>query len=163
MRKSFSFAFKGILTCARTERNFRFHIAVAFYVLIASMIVRLTAAEWTLVLICIGVVLMAELFNTAVEKLCDEVHPGWNKGVGSVKDMTAAAVLVSAIMSAVIGGMIFFRAQKMARVAEFLNSHIPLSVLIAVSLPVAAYLVFRRYNNDNKISHDNDSRTSQRR
>ncbi|NLA86887.1 MAG: diacylglycerol kinase family protein [Clostridiales bacterium] len=163
MKRSFSFAFRGVLACARTERNFRFHLAVAFYVLLASIITGLTAAEWALVLICIGTVTGAELFNTALENLCDALRPEWNKSIGVVKDMTAAAVLMFALKSAALGGIIFFRDEKLTRLAAFIKDHAVLSVLIAASLPIVLYLVFRRYKNDNKISHDHNSRTSQRR
>jgi diacylglycerol kinase len=163
MKQSFIFAFKGALACIKTERNFRIHLAVTFYVLIASIVTRLSETEWVLVLICVGAVTGAEIFNTAIEKLCDTLHPAWNKGIGMVKDMTAGAVLMFAITSAAIGGIIFFSNEKITRMVTFAKDHIVWSVLIAFSLPVAVFLVFRRYKNDNKISHDNDSRTSERR
>lgn len=163
MRRSFLFAFRGVLACVRTERNFRIHLAASFYVLLASALAGLTANEWALVLICIGAVTGAELFNTALEKLCDTLHPGWSTGIGMVKDFTAAAVLMSAMTSAVIGGIIFFNNEKLTRVVSFVKDHVVLSILIVISLPLAVFLVFRRYGNDNKISHDHDSRTSERR
>jgi diacylglycerol kinase len=163
MRRSFAYAFKGVLTCAITERNFRIHLAVAFYVLIASIAARLSETEWALVLICIGAVMGAELFNTAIEKLCDTLHPGRNRAIGMVKDASAGAVLMFALMSAAVGGIIFFNTEKITRLVSYVKDHIVISILIAVSLPLAVYLVFRRYGNDNKISHDNDSRTSERR
>ena len=163
MKQSFKFAFKGALSCIKTERNFRIHLAVAFYVLLASIVTKLTETEWVLVLICIGAVLGAEIFNTAVEKLCDTLHPQWNAGIGLVKDMTAGAVLMFAISSAAIGGIIFFNSEKITRTVSFIQQHIVLSVLIVISLPVAVFLVFRRYGNDNKISHDHNSRTPERR
>lgn len=163
MRQSFLFAFKGFLFCIRTERNFRIHIAVTFYVLIASFVMQLSAIEWIFVLICIGAVTSAEIFNTALEKLCDTLHPERSDGIGMVKDMTAAAVLMFAITSAVIGGIIFFSDEKLTRMIFFLKDHNVLFLLIAVSLPLVVFLVFRRYKNDNKISHDYDSRTSERR
>lgn len=163
MKQSFLFAFKGALFCMRTERNFRIHLAVAFYVLIASIVTQLNETEWILVLICIGAVTGAEIFNTAIEKLCDALHPSWNRGIGLVKDMTAGAVFMFAISSAAIGGIIFFNTEKIARAITFVKENAGVSVLIGLSLPVVIFLVFRRYGNDNKISHDNDSRTAQRR
>ncbi len=163
MRRSFLYAIKGFKACAQTERNFRIHLAAAFYVLIASAVSQLNAIEWTAVLICIGAVTGAELFNTAIEKLCDAFSPGWSKTIGVIKDMAAGAVLMFAVMSAAVGVLIFINDEKMTRIAAFAKGHIPLSVLIAVSLPVAVYLVFRRYVNDNKISHDNDCRPAERR
>lgn len=163
MKQSFVFAFKGALFCIKTEKNFRIHLAVAFYVLLASIVTQLSEIEWILVLICIGAVTGAEIFNTALEQLCDTLHPSWNKGIGLVKDMTAGAVLMFAISSAAIGGIIFFNNDKLTKMVSFANDHIVLSILIIVSLPVAVYLVFRRYGNDNKINNDHNSRTPERR
>jgi diacylglycerol kinase (ATP) len=163
MKQSFIFAFKGVLACVKSERNFRFHMAFAFYVLIAAIVTQLTETEWLLILICIGAVMGAEIFNTAIEKLCDTLHPNWSKGIGMVKDMTAGAVLMFAVSSAAIGGIIFFNSDKIMRAVSFARGHIALSVLIIISLPAAVFLVFRRYGNDNKSSHDYDSRTPKRR
>lgn len=163
MKKSFAFAFKGALSCIKTERNFRIHLACAFYVLIASAVTRLTEIEWVLVLICIGAVTGAEIFNTAIEKLCDTLHPEWNTGIGVVKDMTAGAVLMFAVSSAAIGAIIFFNSEKLERAVAFFTAHPVLAVLIAATVPLAVFLIFRRYGNDNKISHDHNSRTPERR
>jgi diacylglycerol kinase len=163
MKNSFAFAFKGVIACMKTERNFRFHLAFAFYVVIAGIVTRLNETEWILVLVCIGAVTGAEIFNTAIEKLCDTLHPGHHQGVGLVKDMTAGAVLMFAVSSAVIGGIIFFNTDKIMKIADFASTHIVLAVLIAATLPVNAFLVFRRYKNDKKDSYDYDRRASERR
>lgn len=163
MKKSFAFAFKGVASCVMTERNFRFHLAVAFYVIIAGAVAGLTETEWILVAVCIGAVTGSEMLNTAIEKLCDTLHPGKNNGIGLVKDITAGAVLMFALASAVIGGIIFFNADKLSKLAAFALAHIPLSVLILASVPLNTYLVFRRYGNDKKNRHDYNRRSAQRR
>jgi diacylglycerol kinase len=163
MSKSFSCAVKGVLFCMKTERNFRFHLAFAFYVAIAGAVTGLSAAEWIFVLLCIGAVTGAEICNTAVEKLCDTLHPGQLRGIGLVKDMMAGAVLMASASSAVIGGIIFFSAEKLKKAAAFVGSYPFLAVLIAATLPPAAYLVFRSYKNDQKDSSDRRHRTSERR
>ena len=163
MKKSFAAAFKGVASCVRTERNFRFHLAVAFYVLVAAAVTKATETEWLLILVCIGAVTGAELFNTATEKLCDAVHPERSAGIGLVKDMAAGGVLMFAVSSAVIGGLIFFNADKLTKAAAFAVSHPALAVLILATVPLILYLVFRRYENDKKDRHDHDSRASERR
>ena len=110
-----------------------------------------------------GVVLTAELFNTAAERMCDALHPDRSPAIGTVKDLAAGAVLVFAVMSAAVGGIIFLSDDKIPRIAAFAKGHIALSILIAATLPLAVYLVFRRYTNDNKVSHDNDRRAAERR
>lgn len=163
MKKSFLCAFKGALLCIKTERNFRIHLVFAFYVLLASAIAQLSSVEWIIVLICIGSVTGAEIFNTAIEKLCDTLHPEQSAGIGLVKDMTAGAVLMFAVSSAVIGSIIFFSSDKLVATANFVSEHVELSVLIVATVPLALFLVFRRYKYVNKISHDNDSRAPERR
>jgi len=163
MSKSFSCAVRGVLYCMKTERNFRFHLAFAFYVVIAGAVTGLSAAEWLLVLVCIGAVTGAEIVNTAVEKLCDTLHPGQLRGIGLVKDLTAGAVLIAAVSSAMVGGIIFFNAEKFKKAAAFVGSYPFLAVLIAATLPLTAFLVFRRYKNDQEDSNDRRHRTSERR
>jgi len=105
--KSFTFAWKGIRTCAGHEQNITFHLIVAVLVVIAGFAFKITPPEWAAVIICIGLVITAELFNSAIERLVDLVSPEWNKIAGEVKDIAAGAVLVSAIAAAIVGLIIF--------------------------------------------------------
>ena len=105
--KSFTFAWKGIKTCAGHEQNITFHLIVAVLVVIAGFALKITPPEWTAVIICIGMVITAELFNSAIERLVDLVSPEWNKIAGEVKDISAGAVLVTAIAAAIVGLIIF--------------------------------------------------------
>ena len=69
---------------------------------------QLSQTHWLVILLCIGGVLSAETFNTAIEKLCDHLHPAQHPNIGKVKDMAAAGVLVVAIVAALVGGMVFY-------------------------------------------------------
>jgi diacylglycerol kinase (ATP) len=162
MKNSFIFAFRGFYACIRTERNLRFHMAVSFYVILGGFITRLSEPEWLAVLLCIGAVTGAELFNTAIEKLCDALHPGQSPAIGLVKDITAGAVLMLAASSAVVGGFIFFRAEQLERVLTFIREQPALAVAVVLTLPVTLYLIFRSYNHD-KNSRHHHRRTSERR
>jgi hypothetical protein len=75
----------------------------------------------------------------------------------------AGAVLMFAASSAVIGGIIFFNADKITKIAAFATTHVVLAVLTIATLPLNAYFVFRRYENDKKDSYDHDRRASERR
>ena len=66
-----------------------------------------TRTEWTVVILCFGVVIAAELFNTAIERLVDLVSPERHPVAGQVKDIAAGAVLVCAVAAAIIGLIIF--------------------------------------------------------
>ena len=145
MLKSFKNAFKGILACLKGERNMRIHAAVAVYVIIAAAAAKISSVEWIAVILCVGIVPMAEMFNTAIEKLGDAVEKKYSKEIGLIKDIAAGAVLVFSAASAVVGGLIFFRAERVQNVLSFAQNNIPVAALIAASVPAAVYFVCRSY------------------
>lgn len=105
--KSFTFAWKGILTCAGHEQNITFHLIAAIIVLAAGFCFGISRTEWMVVMLCIGTVIAAELFNSAIERLVDMVSPEWEKIAGEVKDIAAGAVLITAIAAAIVGIIVF--------------------------------------------------------
>lgn len=105
--RSFKFAWKGIMTCAGHEQNITFHLLAALVVVMAGIFFDITKAEWMAVIICIGMVITAELFNSAIERLVDMVSPQWQSIAGEVKDIAAGAVLVTAIAAAIVGLIVF--------------------------------------------------------
>lgn len=105
--RSFKFAWKGIITCAGHEQNITFHLLAALVVAMAGIFFGITKAEWLAVIICIGMVIAAELFNSAIERLVDMVSPQWQSIAGEVKDIAAGAVLVTAIAAAIVGLIVF--------------------------------------------------------
>ena len=102
-----AYACHGIAHAFKTERNFRIEIFCGAAVCIAGFVFEISETAWLIIFINIGIVLSAELLNTAIEKLCNlfttESHPA----VKIIKDASAAAVLVSVIVAAVCGAMIF--------------------------------------------------------
>jgi diacylglycerol kinase (ATP) len=105
--RGFGYAFKGLWHAAKTQLNFRVHLLCAIIVVLLGFALRISAAEWLWVSLCIGMVLLTELINTAIELLVDIVSPDYNEKAGRVKDMCAAAVLVTTITALVIGLVIF--------------------------------------------------------
>ena len=105
--KSFTFAWNGILTCAGHEQNIKFHLLAAIAVIVAGFFFHITHIEWMVVMLCIGSVIAAELFNSAIERLVDLVSPERNRIAGEVKDIAAGAVLVTAIAAAIVGLIVF--------------------------------------------------------
>ena len=105
--KSFTFAWKGILTCAGHEQNITFHLLTAIIVVAAGFCFGISRTEWMVVMLCIGTVIAAELFNSAIERLVDMVSPEWKKIAGEVKDIAAGAVLITAIAAAIVGMIVF--------------------------------------------------------
>jgi diacylglycerol kinase (ATP) len=76
-------------------------------VTIAGLFLGLTAIEWSLIALCIGAVIGAEMMNTAIEELVDLVSPQFNPKAGKIKDIAAGAVLLTAIVATVVAVYIF--------------------------------------------------------
>ena len=102
LHKSFSYAFEGIFTCIRNERNMKIHIAVATLVVIAGWILGLSITEWCICLGLFGLVMALELVNTAVEAVVDLVTTERHPLAKIAKDTAAGAVLIAAIMAAIV-------------------------------------------------------------
>lgn len=91
------FALQGLAHAVRTERSLKIQVSVLVLVIAALVVLEPGALWWALVLLASSAVLAAELFNTAVERLADELHPADSIGIGVVKDCAAAAVLVAVL------------------------------------------------------------------
>lgn len=89
------------------EDNFKREIFLGIIVLVLSYVFRVNKIEFIIIIIMIGLVLVCETINTAVERLVDLVSPGYNKIAGEVKDIMAFAVLLMCIISLVVGAIIF--------------------------------------------------------
>lgn len=105
--KSFGYAFEGIFTCIKKERNMKIHCVFAVLVVIAGIILKLSMIEWSLCLILFGLVMALEMVNTAVEAVVDLVTEERKPLAKLAKDTAAGAVLVAAIMAAITGCIIF--------------------------------------------------------
>ena len=105
--KSFRYAFDGMRQFFGQQHNAILHAIATVIVIALCIVLKLRATEWLFITVVTGLVWMAELFNTAIEKLCDLVSPGFNPKVKFIKDVAAAAVLVSAITAAITGLIIF--------------------------------------------------------
>ena len=104
---SFKYAFMGIFSSMKTERNLKIHISIMILVILFGLIFQISAFEWILCIVCFGIVISGELFNTAIETVVDMVRPEYNEKAKLAKDISAGGVLVLAIASAIIGFIIF--------------------------------------------------------
>ncbi|WP_321331202.1 diacylglycerol kinase family protein [uncultured Bacteroides sp.] len=105
--KSFSYAGTGIVGFLRAEHNAWVHCLAIVVVTAAGFCFHIAKNEWIAVIFCFGLVLAAEAFNTAIERLTDLVSPQQSPIAGNVKDIAAGAVLICAIVAAIIGLIIF--------------------------------------------------------
>lgn len=104
---SFKYAIKGLLYGFKTQLNFKVHCFVAGLVIALGVFVKLTIVEWLWICLAIGLVMIIELLNTAIEVLVDLVSPEKHPKAGAIKDLAAAAVLIGAFVAIVIGLCIF--------------------------------------------------------
>ena len=104
---SFKYAIRGIITGSKEERNMKIHILAVVIVVILGIVLKISKTEWIICLILFGAVISAELFNTAIETVVDIAMPEINEKARIAKDVSAGAVLIQAIISAIIGIIIF--------------------------------------------------------
>lgn len=104
---SFKYAGTGIKSSIKSERNLKIHITIMFLVIISGIIFKISLIEWLICLILFGLVISAELFNTAIEITLDLITTEINPQVKKAKDIAAGAVLITAISSTLIGLLIF--------------------------------------------------------
>jgi diacylglycerol kinase len=104
---SFVYAFAGIKDFIRYEPQALMHAIAAALVIFAGFYFKITTHEWLAVMFAIGLVVVAEMLNTAIEKLTDMVSPEIHPKAKVVKDLSAGAVLVASIVAAIIGLIIF--------------------------------------------------------
>jgi diacylglycerol kinase len=97
----------GLLLLLKNEHNSRIHLLAAIIAIIMGIIMKLDHYEWSLLIIVIGAVFLTELLNSSIESLADLIDPEFNELIMRAKDYSAAAVLMSAIVAIVVGGLIF--------------------------------------------------------
>lgn len=100
-------ALTGLSAAFRSQFNMKIHGLMTFLVVIAAFYFQLSAVEWCIILFCIGSVISAELLNTSLEVTVDIASPKIQEKAGLAKDIAAAAVLLAALFSAIIGLIIF--------------------------------------------------------
>lgn len=89
------------------EHNFRFEITWAALTLLLAWFLDFSRTEFTIIIFMIGLVLSSETFNTALEELCDKFQPTHDPHIGRIKDLGAAAVLLSSLAAVAVGLMLF--------------------------------------------------------
>lgn len=100
---SFRYAFSGLWYVLRTQRNVRIHLSIAMCVVIVRLWLKVSMSQWAILALTVGFVLVSEVLNTVAETLVDLVSPGCHPLAGVVKDVTAGAVMLTAIVSAIVG------------------------------------------------------------
>ena len=105
---SFGYALKGVWGTLASGPNAIIMLVAVLVVVAAGLYFNIRTVEWALVSFAITLVIVAEAFNTAIEKLTDMVQPNQDPRAGKVKDLAAGAVLLASIGAAVIGVIVFY-------------------------------------------------------
>ena len=107
--RSFRYAFAGVRLLLREEHNARIHATITVLVVVAGIVLRVSPVEWGVLVICIGMVLAAEAFNSAIERVANYLTTDRDDRIRDIKDLAAGAVLLCAIAAAVAGCVIFLQ------------------------------------------------------
>ena len=113
---SFKYAFTGMCSAYKSERNMKIHIAVAILVILFGVFLQISTYEWLACTVCFAMVIGSEMFNTAIETVVDIAKPKKDERAKKAKDVAAGGVLVFAIGSAIIGSIIFI-----PKIIDYLN------------------------------------------
>lgn len=105
--KGFGYAIKGILVAVKEQLNLKIHLAAVVVVVVAGIYFELDAIEWSVIFLTFGLVIVAEMLNTAMEYMVDFVSPQLHPMAGKIKDVAAGAVLIAAIVAIAVAVTIF--------------------------------------------------------
>jgi len=106
--KSYSYAIKGLFKTFREEQNLKIQIFASLTVLILGIYFSISLIEWAILTLAVCLVLTAEITNSAVERITDVLKPRINTYVKEIKDIMAAAVLLSSTAALIVGLIVFW-------------------------------------------------------
>lgn len=109
-RRSFLFAMQGFRIAWQTERNIKVMLLGLVFAVTMGLVLKIDLISWAIILLCCGVVIAAELLNTAVETVVDLVSPEYHPLAGRAKDISAGAVWALCVIVALVGIIVFARA-----------------------------------------------------
>jgi len=109
IHKSLLNAFRGIYLMMKSERNFQLELLAFAINLVLIFYWKLSTIDTILILIVSFGVLAAEIFNTAIEKICDIIQPDFDKRIGFIKDISAGAVILMALLSVIVGILVYWK------------------------------------------------------
>jgi diacylglycerol kinase len=106
--KSFQYAGKGLIKTFREEQNLRIQTIAALIALALGLIFSLDRREWAILILTIGLVVLMEITNSAVERITDILKPRIDNYVKEIKDIMAAAVMFASLLAVLVGLIIFW-------------------------------------------------------
>lgn len=97
--KAVFYSIKGAIILIKTEHSVQAQIIVSLFFIFLGFYFKISATEWMFKILAISLILSIESLNTAVEKICDFIHPDFNKKIGFIKDIAAGAVFFAAVFA----------------------------------------------------------------
>ena len=105
--KSVKYAAKGFWILITSENSIIAQVIIGIFMTILGFLMHISATEWMFQIFAIGLILVAESLNTAIEKIADFIHPEFHKQIGRIKDISAGAAFFAAIFAVIIGLIIY--------------------------------------------------------
>ena len=137
-------ALEGVIHTLKTERSMRVHFLAGFLVLILGVYFNLSAIEFMLLCFAVTFVLVAEMFNTAVEHAVDLIEKEFHPAAKIIKDIAAGAVFVSSVNAAIVGYLLIFKRIKWGMETRLLArlQHSPWHITLIALLVVVGLVLF---------------------
>lgn len=138
---SFKVAFKGIWYVIKSESHLRFHIIAGLYVIFFSFFYPLTKTQWGIIILLISSVITAEIFNTAIEEVCNLNTQSYDPVVKIAKDVAAGAVLILTVAAVAVAFMFYFDLAVIRNIISFFLSSPLLLILLILSFVISVLFV----------------------
>lgn len=138
---SFKYALRGIWYTVKTESHMRFHIVIAFYVLLFSSFYNFTAAQQALLILLIAAVMACEALNTCIEEICNLTADRFEPIIKAAKDTAAGAVLILSAAAVAVGIIFFWNTTVIAHIFDFFAHNIFMLVFFTLSLILSVLFV----------------------
>ena len=106
--KSFNYAFRGLVKTFREEQNLKIQTIAGLIIIILAWYFQISRLEWLILILVIGLVILMEIINSAVERITDVLKPRINSYVKEIKDIMAAAVMLASLLAVIVGLIIFW-------------------------------------------------------
>lgn len=138
---SFKVALQGIIYAIKNESHMRFHLVAGFYVILFGLFYSFTVVQWAILILIIALIIMGEVFNTSIEKLCDLNTNGYNPLAKIAKDTAAGAVFVLCVGAVIIACLFYIDWQTITYISTYFLNNSCLLILLILSAIFSAVFV----------------------
>lgn len=148
--KSFGYAIRGFVGAVCDEGHLRFHLVAAVYVLVFSLFYHFSAAQTAALVVLIASVIAAELFNTAIENVCDAITKEQNEYIKRAKDISAGAVLVLSVAAVIVAVIFFWDIEVIKSIFAYFAANIHMLIILIISAVLATLFVIFGFGSKRK-------------